>query len=153
MGQALLVFLAYAAFILMAALPVAVPVLAVAFTAWGAMLVLRGKLVLGLLCLALAGHLAAIIFAPAGTVPGAREYQKLRKMNQQREMGLRLMRSGTFGGTGKPVTVGEIVETYGDPADGAKPGPGPGPGTAAPSGSPRPPSNGDEPMVDPTPMD
>ncbi|OYW16412.1 MAG: hypothetical protein B7Z39_01550 [Novosphingobium sp. 12-64-8] len=149
MGQVLLVFLAYAAFILMAALPVAVPVLAVAFTAWGAMLVLRGKLVLGLLCLALAGYLAAIIFAPAGNIPGAREYHRLRKINQQRAMGLRLMRSGTFGGTGKPVTVGEIAEAYGEPADKAKPGPG----TATPSGSPTPPPNGDEPMVDPTPMD
>lgn len=146
-----MVILAYAAFILMAAFPTAVPIIAVACAAWGAVLIVQGKVLLGLLCLALATYLAAIIFAPAGSVPGAREYQKLRKMNQQREMGLRLMRSGTFGGRGKPVTVGEIVEAYGDPAT---PGtPGSGSAKRAPEASPPPQADGDEPMVDPTPME
>jgi len=146
------VIAAYTLFILMAAVPTLVPVLAIALPAQAAWLATRGYRVLPVICLVLAGYCAMLAFGPAGAVPGGEAFQALRKSAERQQFARKMMGSSTFGGSGKPATVGEIMAVYGEPA---KPGSSGADDTrsaqAAPEARPEREPRGDEPMVDPTP--
>lgn len=106
--------LAYILFILIGVLPTLVPVLAVTLPFQAGWLAMRSHWVIAILCLMLAGYCAALAFGPADGVPGWQGFQDLRKVQERREHGSRMMQSSAFGGTGKNITVGEMKEVYGE---------------------------------------
>ncbi len=143
---------AYTLFILMAALPALVPVLATVLPLQAAVFAVRGYRIAAVLCLIIAGSCAALAFGPASAVPGGEALQAMRKTAERQAFAQKMMRSSSFGGTGAPVTVGEIVAAYGEPTKAGHSSASAREALAqdrAPRSSPTP--RGDEPMVDPTP--
>ncbi|WP_156424739.1 hypothetical protein [Novosphingobium fuchskuhlense] len=118
---------AYTLFILMAALPALVPVLATVLPLQAAVFAVRGYRIAAVLCVVVAAFCAALAFGPASAVPGGEAFQAMRKTAERQAFAQKMMRSSTFGGTGAPVTIGEIMDVYGEPSSDA----------GAPKGAPK----------------
>lgn len=152
MAVTMLEIAAYTLFILIAALPSLVPVLAVTLPLQAVWLAVRGYRIVAVLCLILAAYCAALTVGPPSAVPGGAAFQAMRKTAERQQFAQKMVRSSSFGGSGAPVTVGDIVAVYGNSASaGRSSASAPEAEVKDPQPRSSPTPRGDEPMVDPTP--